>query len=139
MVTEKVHGANLCLLTPNGSEVHAARRNDILKSTGTRAEVSSCFCNQSESDTFFEGWVMIVDKYREAVLKAYHILREKRTKEDEAREAKAKSAAFQMGAVYIYGEFFGGIYPGLESQTPKGITHAQKGVLLDIVSDICSA
>ena len=34
VVTEKVHGANLCLLTSNGVDVMAARRNDILKPTG---------------------------------------------------------------------------------------------------------
>ena len=86
--TEKVHGANFCFMVSWENEVpsiHVARRNALLTS----------------KDPFFKGWLRVFEVYKERCI---HVA-----------EHVRKVHLPELQHVLIYGELFGGLYPGKES------------------------
>mmetsp|Transcript_61498 Transcript_61498/g.170520 ORF Transcript_61498/g.170520 Transcript_61498/m.170520 type:complete len:418 (-) Transcript_61498:52-1305(-) len=115
LVTEKVHGANFCLIARLGqaglagpAEVRFAKRTAILGSAEDAEDFYSCRS---------AGLLRRLGTCAEAVLR--------RVAQDGAPSGGAGEASL---AVHIYGELFGGDYPHPDVKAVEGLQPVQVGV-----------
>ncbi|ELR19017.1 RNA ligase, putative [Acanthamoeba castellanii str. Neff] len=107
VVMEKVHGSNFCFLT-DGSTVTGARRKALL----------------APGDKYYPGWEILLEMYTDRVLRAFQLLQEHYAAHPPPRRRLDDDG--KLHQLYVYGELFGGMYPGLP--TPPTQAHVQKGI-----------
>lgn len=98
-VTEKVHGANCCLIT-DGTTVEFAKRSGIV----------------GEGGGFF-SYEIVLAEMQEKILKAFAYVKEKYETEDKP-----------IKMVQFYGELFGGTYPHEDVKRDSRFGAVQKGL-----------
>lgn len=98
-VTEKVHGANCCLIT-DGVTVEFAKRSGIV----------------GDNEGFF-NYGMVLAENQEKILKAFQYVKERFETDDKP-----------IKAVQFYGELFGGAYPHEDVKRDSRYIAVQKGL-----------
>lgn len=98
-VTEKVHGANCCMIT-DGNTVEFAKRSGIV----------------GEGGGFF-NYELVLAEFQSKILEAFKYVKEKYETEEKP-----------IKMVQFYGELFGGTYPHEEVQRDSRYSAVQKGL-----------
>ncbi len=108
LATEKIHGANFSITT-NGLEIRCAKRTGVLDITDSK-------------DNFYQ-YQNVVARIKPNLFKFYNMLVYKETICDEKSERNYRPF------ITIFGELFGGSYPGTNpKQEDLPVTRVQKGV-----------
>jgi Rnl2 family RNA ligase len=102
---EKIHGANFSFIT-DGTTVRTAKRSGFIQNEYIKPDGSK------HPGEYFYHHNLIEDKYREDILQLYELI-----------ENSGMVAPERLIQIQVFGEFFGGSYPGFTDKTP-----IQKGV-----------
>lgn len=98
-VTEKVHGANCCIIT-NGNDTKFAKRSGIIK----------------EGENFF-NYEKVLEEFRPKIINAFNYIKK-----------KYETNETIINLVQFYGELFGGAYPHPDVPRNSQFNSVQKGL-----------
>lgn len=98
-VTEKVHGANCCIIT-NGNDTKFAKRSGIIK----------------EGENFF-NYEKVLEEFRPKIINAFNYIKK-----------KYETNETIINLVQFYGELFGGAYPHSDVPRNSQFNSVQKGL-----------
>lgn len=98
-VTEKVHGANCCIIT-NGNDTKFAKRSGIIK----------------EGENFF-NYETVLEEFRPKIINAFNYIKK-----------KYETNETIINLVQFYGELFGGAYPHPDVPRNSQFNSVQKGL-----------
>lgn len=98
-VTEKVHGANCCIIT-NGNDTKFAKRSGIIK----------------EGENFF-NYEKVLEEFRPKIINAFNYIKK-----------KYETNETIINLIQFYGELFGGAYPHPDVPRNSQFNSVQKGL-----------